>query len=107
MLCRNSEATSGPRSAFNASDLTSLTLGQLLGMVLFGVSLGERRAHQNDHDSELANGSFQGAVNVASAGVSVPEATVTCILPLACLGLIAHVVAANEIAPTGAGVELA
>ena len=28
-----------------ASDLTSLTLGQLLGMVLSGVSLGERRAH--------------------------------------------------------------
>ena len=42
-----------------ASDLASLTLGQLLGMVLSGVSLGERRAHLRDHDSELANGFFQ------------------------------------------------
>ena len=39
-----------------ASDLASLTLSQLLGMVLSGLSLGERPAHLRDHDSELANG---------------------------------------------------
>ncbi|MDE0124857.1 MAG: hypothetical protein OXN97_09815, partial [Bryobacterales bacterium] len=49
-----------------ASDLASLTLGQLLGMVLSSVSLGERRAHLRDHDSELANGFFQRNVNVGS-----------------------------------------
>ena len=58
-----------------ASDLASLTLGQLLGMVLSGVSLGERRAHLRDHDSELANGFFQRNVNVGSvaAPVRVPR----------------------------------
>ena len=49
-----------------ASDLPSLTLGQLLGMVLSGVSLGERQAHLRDHDSELANAFFQRNVNVGS-----------------------------------------
>ena len=49
-----------------ASDLASLTWGQLLGMVLSGVSLGERRAHLRDHDSELANGFFQRNVNAAA-----------------------------------------
>ena len=58
-----------------ASDLASLTLGQLLGMVLPGVSLGKRRAHLRDHDSELANGFFQRNVNVGSvpAPVRVPR----------------------------------
>ncbi|MDE0627169.1 MAG: transposase, partial [Bryobacterales bacterium] len=58
-----------------ASDLASLTLGQLLGMVLSSVSLGERRAHLRDHDSELANGFFQRNVNVGSvaAPVRVPR----------------------------------
>ena len=58
-----------------ASDLASLTLGRLLGMVLSGVSLGERRAHLRDHDSELANGFFQRNVDVGSvaAPVRVPR----------------------------------
>ena len=58
-----------------ASDLASLTLGQLLGIALSGVSLGERRAHLRDHDSELANGFFQRNVNVGSvaAPLRVPR----------------------------------
>ena len=58
-----------------ASDLASLTLGQLLGMVLSGVSLGERQAHLRQHDFELANGFYQRNVNVGSvaAPVQVPR----------------------------------
>ena len=58
-----------------ASDLLPLTLGPLLGMVLSGVSPGERRAHLRFYDFELANGFFQGNVDVGSvaAPVRVPR----------------------------------
>ena len=67
-----------------ASDLASLTLGQLLGMVLSCVSLGERRAHLRDHDSEPSQKLILGLLASARSidgvrrslrqmGVSVPE----------------------------------
>ena len=52
-------------------DPASQTLGQLLGMVLSGVGLGEGRAHLRDHDSEFANGFFQRNTNVRSVAAPV------------------------------------
>ena len=54
-----------------SSDLASMTLGQLLGMTLSSLCMGERQAHLRGDASDSGNGFYEHGVQVGSVPVSM------------------------------------